>query len=171
MKKFRLFTLALQTSALLSSMFSISACMVDDELTARHAKLIVSPFIEGQPYTADEESLTIDLGDVPIHAEKSSIFLLVNDTSMLALIYEINVITSTGQWDEPTFAEPAPQTDEPPLAADSPWMINPFETRKLVLGFAPTEEGAADITYELVTNAENLLEGKIQVHIIGHGTL
>ncbi|MCK5690184.1 hypothetical protein KAI87_12985, partial [Myxococcota bacterium] len=155
----------LATQILFAGLFAGCA---EDILNTRAPKLEASAYTDGQFYTSfDDETLTIDLGEVPVHAEKNAIFLLENPTQMPLMIREINAIDSTGRrWKDPTFRDPAPTTDEPPASAGSPWTVGVLSTRQLVLPYAPVEEGVHHITYEIVTNATNLVEGKILVHVL-----
>lgn len=109
-----------------------------EQLTRRAPDLKVTIFTEGQNYaTFSDETLTIDLGQVPTYSTAYAVYKLENPTSLPLNISSVTYTSSSGErW----------------LDADFPTKVNPFGEEILRIGYSPMSEGTADFVVAEITS-------------------
>ncbi len=150
----------------LALLVTLAAC-AEDSFSRRQAQLVVTVVTEGQVYQSyDNDSRTVDLGEVPVHASKVAIFKLENPTGFTLIIDQPKSVDQAGErWliDE---------IDAPSTSASSHWpkRLDALQSTLLRVVYAPTAIGNDDsIKVNIPCNASNAVNGAIDVTVLGKG--
>ena len=142
-------------------------CTDEPNLTNVPTGIQVVPFTYGMPYLAfDNENATIDLGEVGVYESHSAIFEVRNTTTRSLEIESIDYVdaATTGErWGTITWRHDT---------ADLTPKLTPFSvpgqgSKLIEITFAPQDEGEAQATLLLKSNATDTPE--VELHILATG--
>ncbi len=150
-----------RSSSLLLLVSFVAASCADERLTRREPRLELTIYTDGQAYASwDQETLRIDLGQVPVFATKWAIVALENPTQVPLKVDAVTYTSTTGErWGDGIWIdkEDVRRADRPLSlpGPKAPFVVAPFATTLLGIPYSPMLVGDHLAVVSISSNAAN----------------
>lgn len=135
-----------RTAALMRGALTIMALIVglagcsQDSLTLQHSEIVITVHESDAYQSADAETLTIHLGEVPVYGAKTATFLVSNPSITTLRVEDISYDQQEGVlWQTPTWRKDAAD----PEAKVAPLVVPGHEAYLMDITFSPIQMGEA----------------------------